>query len=402
MPRIHRPMSEAIVQNLMAIFNQNQKADKVVELSLKSNKNWGARDRRFIAENTYEVIRWWRLLKYCAEIDARKIKEEGLFWQLLGTWFILSEMELPAWEEFDSLNAEAILAKRVEANDIRKVRESIPDWIDTIGSEEMPNWEVELTALNQPADVYLRVNTLLGTKKDLIENLKKEGIEIETTPLVKSALRLLKRRNLKSLKAYTKGLFEIQDAGSQLISEYLDVEPGMNVIDACAGAGGKSLHLATLMKNKGVLIAMDVKQAKLDELARRAIRNKINIIRTETVKTDNIKKRSGFADRILLDVPCSGLGVLKRNPDAKWKLKPEFLEEIKGVQAKIIQDYSQMLKVGGKMVYATCSVLKSENVDQVATFLANNRNYELEKQTRVSPANTGFDGFYMALIHRVG
>ena len=402
MPRIHRPMSEAIVQNLMAIFNQNQKADKVVELSLKSNKNWGARDRRFIAENTYEVIRWWRLLKYCAEIDARKIKEEGLFWQLLGTWFILSEMELPAWEEFDSLNAEAILAKRVEANDIRKVRESIPDWIDTIGSEEMPNWEAELTALNQPADVYLRVNTLLGTKKDLIENLKKEGIEIETTPLVKSALRLLKRRNLKSLKAYTKGLFEIQDAGSQLISEYLDVEPGMNVIDACAGAGGKSLHLATLMKNKGVLIAMDVKQAKLDELARRAIRNKINIIRTETVKTDNIKKRSGFADRILLDVPCSGLGVLKRNPDAKWKLKPEFLEEIKGVQAKIIQDYSQMLKVGGKMVYATCSVLKSENVDQVATFLANNRNYELEKQTRVSPANTGFDGFYMALIHRVG
>ena len=156
------------------------------------------------------------------------------------------------------------------------------------------------------------------------------------------------------------------------------------------------------MKNKGVLIAMDVKQVKLDELARRAIRNKVNIIRTETVKADNIKKRSGFADRILLDVPCSGLGVLKRNPDAKWKLKPEFLEEIKEVQAKIIQDYSQMLKVGGKMVYATCSVLKSENVDQVATFLANNRNYELEKQTRVSPANTGFDGFYMALIHRVG
>ncbi|MFT6879344.1 MAG: 16S rRNA (cytosine967-C5)-methyltransferase [Psychromonas sp.] len=401
MPRIHRPMSEAVVQNLMAIFNQNQKADKVVELSLKSNKKWGARDRRFIAENTYEVIRWWRLLKYCADIDARIIKEEILFWQMLGTWYILSEMELPEWNEFEGLNKEIILSKRGEAGEIRKIRESIPDWIDVIGMEEMPNWEAELAALNQPASVYLRVNTLLGTKKDLIENLKKEGIEIETTPLVKSALKLLKRRNLKSLKAYTKGLFEIQDAGSQLISEYLDVAPGMKVIDACAGAGGKSLHLATLMKNQGDILAMDVKQPKLDELERRALRSKVSIIRTEFVKTDNIRKRADFADRILMDVPCSGLGVLKRNPDAKWKLKPLFLEEIKEVQAKIIQEYAPMLKIGGKMVYATCSVLKSENVDQVAIFLENNPNYELEKQTRVSPASTGFDGFYMALIRRV-
>ncbi|MFT7249907.1 MAG: 16S rRNA (cytosine967-C5)-methyltransferase, partial [Arcticibacterium sp.] len=162
-----------------------------------------------------------------------------------------------------------------------------------------------------------------------------------------------------------------------------------------------SLHLATLMKNQGDILAMDVKQPKLDELERRALRSKVSIIRTEFVKTDNIRKRADFADRILMDVPCSGLGVLKRNPDAKWKLKPLFLEEIKEVQAKIIQEYAPMLKIGGKMVYATCSVLKSENVDQVAIFLENNPNYELEKQTRVSPASTGFDGFYMALIRRV-
>lgn len=401
MNRIHRPMAEAIVQNLMAIFNQNQKADNVVSNSLKSNKKWGAKDRRFIAENTYESIRWWRLLKFCAEINERKIKDEAFFWELMGTFFVLSGYDLPDWEEFSELKPENILVKKDEAQGIRKVRESVPDWIDEIGMEEMPNWEEELRALNQPADVFLRVNTLQTTKKDLIEKLKKEGVEIELVPAVKSALKLKKRRNIQHLKSYTKGHFEVQDAGSQLISEYLEVEPGMKVIDACAGAGGKSLHLATLMKNKGDLISMDIKLAKLEELEKRAKRNKVNIIRTELVKADNIKKRSGWADRVLLDVPCSGLGVLKRNPDAKWKLKPEFLAEILEIQSVILQDYSQMCKIGGKVVYATCSVLKSENVDQVARFIENNPNFELEKQTRVSPASTGFDGFYMALLKRM-
>ena len=401
MNRIHRPMAEAIIQNLLAIFNQNQKADTVVSVSLKSNKKWGSKDRRFIAENTYEIIRWWRLLKFCAEIDERKIREDEQFWEMMGTWFVLSGLELPEWEEFNNLNTEKILAKKTASEEIRKIRESIPDWMDEIGLEQMPDWEKELKALNEPADVYLRVNTLQTTKKDLIEKLKSEGVEVELVPAVKSALKLAKRRNIKSLKSYTKGLFEVQDAGSQLISEYLEVESGMNVIDACAGAGGKSLHLGVLMKNKGDLISMDVKSAKLEELEKRAARNKINIIRTELIKADNIKKRSGWADRVLMDVPCSGLGVLKRNPDAKWKLKPEFLEEILVLQAQILQDYAQMCKVGGKVVYATCSVLKSENVDQVANFLKNNPNFELEKQTRVSPANTGFDGFYMALIKRL-
>jgi 16S rRNA (cytosine967-C5)-methyltransferase len=400
MNRIHRPMAEAIIQNLLAIFNQNQKADNVVSASLKSNKKWGSKDRRFIAENTYEIIRWWRLLKFCAEINERKIKDEALFWEMLGTWFVLSGYELPVWEEFKNLNPENIQTKKTASEEIRKIRESIPDWIDEIGLEQMPDWEKELKALNEPADVYLRVNTLQTTKKDLIEKLAQEGVEIELVPAVKSALKLAKRRNIVSLKSYTKGLFEVQDAGSQLISEYLEVEPGMNVIDACAGAGGKSLHLAVLMKNKGDLISMDVKTAKLEELQKRAARNKINIIRTELIKVDNIKKRGGWADRVLLDVPCSGLGVLKRNPDAKWKLKPEFLSEIIELQAQILQDYAQMCKIGGKVVYATCSVLKSENTDQVAHFLENNPNFELEKQTRISPANTGFDGFYMALIKR--
>ncbi|WP_341224861.1 RsmB/NOP family class I SAM-dependent RNA methyltransferase [uncultured Arcticibacterium sp.] len=401
MQRIHRPLVEGVVQNLMTIFNQNQKADKVVELSLKENKKWGARDRRFVAENTYEVIRWWRLLKFCSEIDQRVIKEESLFWEMLGTWFVLSGLDLPDWEEFSALKPETILAKKKEAIEIRKIRESIPDWIDELGEAEVEEWEKELAALNEPTNVYLRVNTLVTNKKELLASLKKEGVELEEVEGISTALRLLKRRNLKALKPYNKGHFEIQDAGSQLISDYLEVLPGMKVIDACAGAGGKSLHMATLMQNKGDLISMDIKAPKLQELEKRAFRNKINIIRTEVIKTDNIKKRAKSADRVLLDVPCSGLGVLKRNPDAKWKLKEDFLEEIKEVQESILRNYAEMTKVGGKLVYATCSMLKSENEDQVARFLANTSDFELEKETRISPAQTGFDGFYMALIKRV-
>lgn len=401
MQRIHRPLVEGVIQNLMTIFNQNQKADKVVELSLKENKKWGARDRRFVAENTYEVIRWWRFLKFCAEIDQRLIKEEGLYWQMLGTWLVLSGYDLPEWEEFSSLKPELILSKKEEATEIRKVRESIPDWIDELGAAEVENWDKEIAALNVSTNVYLRVNTLVTNKKDLLASLRKEGVELEEVDGIPTALRLLKRRNLKALKPYNKGHFEIQDAGSQLISEYLEVSPGMKVIDACAGAGGKSLHMATLMENQGDLISMDIKAPKLQELEKRAFRNKINIIRTELIKTDNIKKRANSADRVLLDVPCSGLGVLKRNPDAKWKLKEDFLEEIKEVQESILRNYAEMTKVGGKLVYATCSMLKSENEDQVARFLANTSDFELEKETRISPAETGFDGFYMALIKRV-
>ena len=186
-----------------------------------------------------------------------------------------------------------------------------------------------------------------------------------------------------------------------MISELLDIQPEQRVIDACAGAGGKTLHMSNIMKNKGRIIALDVEEHKLVELKSRAKRNGLSNIEPKLIESKTIKRLRDTADRLLLDVPCSGLGVLKRNPDAKWKLKPEFLEEIKQVQATILQDYSKILKSGGKMVYATCSILPSENEKQVEKFLANNPDYFLIKDNKVSPAKSGFDGFYMALIGRV-
>mgnify|MGYP003520941419 FL=1 len=174
----------------------------------------------------------------------------------------------------------------------------------------------------------------------------------------------------------------------------------MRVVDACAGAGGKTLHLAALMKNKGQIIAMDIHEWKLKELKRRASRNDVQNVQTRLIEAKTIKKMANTADRLLIDAPCSGFGVLRRNPDAKWKLDQPFLDRIKETQAMILNDYAKIIKVGGLMVYATCSILPSENQEQVEKFLVNNTNYKLISDKTYYPSENGYDGFYMALIER--
>jgi len=400
--KYHRVLVEAIIFALQEIFNENRQADKVIEQVLKSNKKWGSRDRAFIAENTYAIVRWWRLLKFVAEIDCVKITEKALYWKMFGAWRVLQGDKLPHWEDFSGLNIELIHAKKEEAKQIRKVRESIPDWLDILGSTELgEDWDKEIHALNSQAPVILRTNTLKISPMDLKSAFLDIGIETEGIPQVKAALLLKKRSNVFSTDLFKKGYFEVQDAGSQLISEFLEVQAGMRVIDACAGAGGKTLHLATLMENKGRIIAMDVEDYKLQELQRRAKRNGIGNIETRVIEAKTIKRLKESADRLLLDVPCSGLGVIRRNPDAKWKLKKDFLDTIRQTQADILRNYSKMLKNGGKMVYATCSILPSENEQQVSKFLAENSNFKLIKERKISPATDGFDGFYMALIEKI-
>jgi len=216
------------------------------------------------------------------------------------------------------------------------------------------------------------------------------------------ALVLLKRQNLEKLNEYQQGWFEVQDASSQLIAPFLKVKEGMTVIDACAGAGGKSLHIAAMMNNKGKIIAMDVENKKLVELKRRADRAGVSIIKTRVVNSDAIAELKNSADRLLLDVPCSGLGVLRRNPDAKWKLSLAFIEQIKNTQQEIMSTYSQMLKPGGIMVYATCSILPGENQYQVQEFLNKKGNdFKLLDEVKVLPS-MGFDGFYMAALEKIG
>jgi 16S rRNA (cytosine967-C5)-methyltransferase len=214
---------------------------------------------------------------------------------------------------------------------------------------------------------------------------------------------LKERANVFQTDAFKNGHFEVQDASSQLVAEFLDVEPGMRVVDACAGAGGKALHLASLMENKGQIIALDIYGNKLNELKRRAKRNGAFNIETRAIEsTKVIKKLYDKADRVLIDAPCSGLGVLKRNPDAKWKLQPEFIEDIKKTQQEILQQYSRIVKSGGKLVYATCSILPSENRKQVDLFLTSEhgKDFTFVKENNIFAHKSGFDGFYMALLEK--
>ena len=402
--KIHQVLINAVADALIDIFQQGKYADKVVEQLLKSNSKWGSRDRAFIAETTYECVRWFRLYSVLrgGDFDIPNFINKD-FIDIIGVCLTLKNGESIDYKDFkhlDYLN----LKTRFDNISERKIKYSIPDWMDEVGEKELgaEKWAAELEALNKPADVVLRCNTLKIKVLDLNKKLNDINIETESTPLSIEALILKKRTNVFSTELFKKGLFEVQDAGSQLIAPFLQAESGMRVIDACAGAGGKSLHLATLMQNKGSIISMDTEGRKLEELRKRAQRNGINIIETRTIESDKaINRLQDSADRLLLDVPCSGLGVLRRNPDAKWKLTLEFLNEIRLLQAKILQNYSKMVKIGGRMVYATCSILPSENENQVVTFLENNPNWKKMDEKKVSPAENGFDGFYVAKLERL-
>ena len=393
-----------VIDSIRDIFNEGVYADKAVEKALKRDKRWGSRDRKFVAETIYEIVRWKRLYAEIAEV--KEPFDRNNLWRLFSVWCVLKGIALPEWNQIEPTPSRRIKGKFDELSKIRKFRESIPDWIDEVAVSELGEelWTKELAALNKQAEVILRTNTLNTTKEELQKKLQDESIFTEFIPNHSYALRLVERANVFRTEVFKKGYFEVQDASSQLVAEYLDVAPGMKVIDTCAGAGGKTLHLASFMKNKGQIIAMDIYESKLKKLKIRARRNKVHKIDTRVIdSTKPIKKLYNKADRVLIDAPCSGIGVLRRNPDSKWKLQPEFLDNIKKVQQDILQKYSKMVKSGGKLVYATCSVLPSENQNQITEFLVSEsgKDFKLIKDNKVFAHTSGFDGFYMALLEKV-
>ncbi|MBP6386588.1 MAG: RsmB/NOP family class I SAM-dependent RNA methyltransferase [Pseudarcicella sp.] len=403
--KLHKSLAEACTQAIFNIMVENRHANRTIENLLKSNKKWGARDRSFIAEHCWEMIRWWRLILECTNCDTKNITHNECY-TLLATWLIIkplhlenkTETAIPNWVEFEKIDSDNIKQKYFSVKSERKIIHSIPDWLDEIGENEIgKNWNEILTSLNTTAPLDIRINTLKGNKNEIIKAL--EDNEIQTFETEKDALRLSKKINIHRHPLYLAGHFEVQDLGSQKIAQFLNPQPGEIVIDGCAGAGGKALHMATIMQNKGKITAMDIENFKLIELQKRAQRNGINIINSQLINPEALKNLYQSADKILLDVPCSGLGVLRRNPDAKWKLNLEFIAEIKKTQAYILENYSKMLKPGGTLVYATCSILPSENEKQIANFIHNNPNeWTLIEQKSTNPYTDVCDGFYMAKL----
>ncbi len=401
--RLHRNLVFTVIDSLDFIFNQGEYADKVVAKALKKDKRWGSSDRRFVAETIYDIVRWKRL--YAEIAGVKEPFNRDNFWRMFAVWVVLRGHRLPEWKQLEGTPSRRIKGRFEELSAIRKFRESIPDWIDETGVRELGEvvWEKEIAAQNKQAEVVLRVNTLKTNVKKLQAILAEQKIQAKTLKGYPDALVLEERANVFLTDAFREGLFEVQDASSQLVVPLLDVQPGMRVVDACAGAGGKTLHMASLMQNKGQIIAMDLYESKMKQLKTRAKRNGAFNIEYRIIENNKtIKKLYDKADRVLIDAPCSGLGVLRRNPDAKWKLQPEFVENIKKTQQEVLQSYSKMVKPGGKLVYATCSVLPSENREQVDAFLRSEggKQFQLEKDRNVLASVSGFDGFYMALLHK--
>lgn len=391
-----------MAEALDLIFREGQYADRVIAKVLRADKRRGSRDRAFIAERTYEVVRHYRLLTELAELKGGEPQTKQDWWRLIGISLLLDGHELPAWREWEGLRGDELRERKAALSNELCYFVSHPDWLDELGRAELGDrWEPTAKALNERADVILRTNRLKTNPTALQAALSAEGIETEW--LSEDALRVTERKNLFRTDAFRRGWFEVQDFSSQRAAPALDVAAGMTVIDACAGAGGKSLHLAALMENRGRIISMDVEAWKLAELKKRARRAGVQNVETRPIESSKtIKRLRGKADRLLLDVPCSGLGVLRRNPDAKWKLSPEFIERLRKTQAEILERYPSMVKAGGQMVYATCSILPSENEQQVEQFLASpaGADWTLLDQRTYWPQMDGHDGFFVARLKK--
>lgn len=390
--RLHRLLADACVEVLDGVFHQAKVVDRTLDALFRQHPKWGRRDRSFVAETVYELVRWRRHYALLAGTDEIR-RMLGLRWTEVG----YARPEWAFWPEMTPLQPDARAA--LLSTQSRAVRESVPDRLDDIGAEELgPRWDRELAALNASAPVFLRINPLRTTRDELRQWLLDKDVETEAVPELPSALQVTGSRLIAPI-LLREGLFEIQDAASQLVAPFLGVEPGHRVLDACAGAGGKTLHLAALMQGKGELRALDVSAGKLDALRERATRAGVaKLIRCEVISDAVLQNCRGWADRLLIDSPCSGLGTLRRQPDLKWRITPESLETTRRLQSELLDRYCALLRPGGEMVYATCSILPSENQLQVERFLTRHPEFEQTGEQAVSPADTGYDGFYMARL----
>lgn len=377
--KLHKPLLNTIISALQKIINENTYSDKTLEYIFKTNKKLGKRDRQFIAETTYNIIRNYFLYSYLA--GSKNIETIlNTYLQNIQNNAALSNHHLPD-----------------------KIKLSFNDdlWQEGIQQLGHEKWIKEAMALNQPAPLVLRTNTLKTSRQELKEKLHSLDIECTEITDVPESLIILNKKYLSQNDLFKSGYYEFQDLSSQKVSHFIPKEILANakrIVDACAGAGGKTLHLSALMKNKGQIIAMDTDEKKLKELQKRAARAGCSNITIKHINSSKVIKRlHQSADILLVDAPCSGTGIIKRNPDTKLKFSSEHLKKLIALQKNILQNYASIVKPGGYLLYVTCSILPSENEKQTEWFLSQHQNFKLIKQQTLYPSE-GYDGFYLVLL----
>ena len=401
--KIHRNVAFGIIDGLYQILEKNEAPRPCLNKLLKQNKRWGSRDRRQISEAILDCIRWKRTYEYLGSFTS---KSKNYYWGLLGIWLLKKGFIFPDWDQLSRLKDVRISLPLNQKTTTRKIRVSIPDWLDELGIEyfDETTWEKEIHALNSNAPLVLRCNTLKQETLKLQNHLKRDfKIEAYRYNEIPEALIIEKHQKLNQNPLFLKGFFEIQDANSQRVSRWIDPQQGNLIVDSCAGSGGKSLHLAALMKNNGRIFALDTRPKKLDQLHKRALRNGVTNI--QTFMADNTEfyiKYKGVIDAVLIDAPCSGLGVIKRNPAAKWQMNPKKIGELEKLQIDILIKNSTLVKKDGILVYATCSIFPNENQLQIIHFLKSKegKRFKLVKDQTYLANETGFDGFYIAKLKK--
>ncbi len=416
---------QTAIEAVASIFQRVQPADSILSAFFRSRRFIGAKDRSAIAEQVYAVLRaharlgWWTE-KAGLSHDARS---QVLVWMMLtGTpREVLAELcsggqyAPPALspEEFKAMGQ--LAGRTLTHPDMQEaVQLECPDWAeaklrDTLG----PDFASEMQALLESAPLDLRINPVKTDRATAQRLLAAEGIAADPTPLSPLGLRVQGRPALAATTVFKDGLVEIQDEGSQMLALLVDAQPGHQVVDFCAGAGGKTLAIAALMKNKGRVIACDVLARRLTRAAERFRRAGLFNIETRALSSERdpwVKRHKGKFDRVLVDAPCSGVGVWRRNPDARWRTLGPPLAELLPLQQNILDSAARLVKPGGKLIYATCSLLREENENQIAAFLATHPDFTPVPAgesgspfLKLTPARHTTDGFFgAALLHTRG
>jgi 16S rRNA (cytosine967-C5)-methyltransferase len=405
---------------LTAVLAGTIPADAQMDRYFRAHPKMGSRDRGFVAEAVYACLRRKRVLEHLAQTDEPAA--------LVAAQLLSQGLSARALEETGFQGDVRALAARVRTLDnaalAPAVRANLPDWLaEKLLAQFGETGMLELAAaLNRPAPLDIRANTVKIDRDPLRARLEADGYAFEPTPYSPVGLRRADRASLFGTKSFKEGLFEVQDEGSQLLSLLLEPKRREMVVDFCAGAGGKTLHLGALMANSGTLYAFDVAAHRLERLTPRLARAGLSNVRTVAIRHENddrVQRLHGKIDRVLVDAPCSGTGTLRRNPDIKWR--PLDLATLTATQRKILAAAAALLKSGGRLVYATCSLLPEENEAIVADFLAGHPGFqevpagEILARRHVTlpegattphlhlfPHRHGTDGFFAAVLERQG
>ncbi len=400
-------------------------ADAVLRRFFLNRKYLGSKDRRVIATAYFGTIKnFLRLEAIAQDAFATDVHRPEL---IIAAYFILFENENPeetrlilaelsndfnydysrqAFEAMADRSREEFRLQALQNAERLSTLHSFPLWFIKEIEKEYAADLVEpiLNSLNAEAPTVLRVNTTMITRDDLRKELSEQGIETELSVISEDGLLLHKRINIWDLAAFKRGAFEVQDEASQLVAPFADIHSNrIKILDACAGAGGKALNFSSLLKNQGEIFATDVDPNKLDELKKRVVRsNSQNIRIVHPDKYDSlISNKLNWFDIVLLDVPCSGTGTLRRNPSIKWNLTEEMLMELIQKQKTILEANSKFVKPGGMLLYATCSLLKTEGEEQIEWFIKVHPEFHLEETKRIHPESDGCDGFFVARLKRI-